>query len=156
MIHAYTPFFITSLICIIMIAAGIISEVLSYKAGKDWSGGAGLAVICLIVLVLVQLAFGTMRSSGEISRAEASYYILLWEHNEYLQIKYLEAGPEAKKAYEKEIDRNIKQIEHEQKYMSYKDWDAYYKILEENAYGNRDEGTLPGRPDTESFQKQAR
>ena len=47
----------------------------------------------------------------------------------------------------------MKQIEREQKYMSYKDWDAYYKILEENTYGNRNEGTLPGRPDTESFQK---
>lgn len=114
MIHAYIPFFITSLVCIIMIAAGIISESLSYKAGnKGGSGGAGFAAVCLIVLVLVQLAFGTMKSSGEISRAEASYYISLWEHNEYLQIKYLEAGPEAKKAYEKEIDCNIKQIEHE-------------------------------------------
>ena len=47
----------------------------------------------------------------------------------------------------------MKQIEREQKYMSYKGWDAYYKILEENTYGNRNEGTLPGRPDTESFQK---
>ena len=154
MIHAYIPFFVISVICIIMIAMSIISEYRSYNAGNtSGSGGAGFAIICLLVLVLVQTVFGTLKGSGIISRTEASYYISLWEHNEYLQRKYLEVGPNAKKAYEKEIDRNIKQIEHEQKYMSYKDWDAYYKILEENAYGNRNEGTLPGRPDTESFQE---
>ncbi len=154
MIHAYIPFFVTSIICIIMIAVGIISEGRSYKAGNTggW-GGAGFAIVCLLVLVLVQLIFGTLKASGDISRSEASYYISLWEHNEYLQRKYLEACPEAKKAYEKEIDRNMKQIGREQKYMSYKDWDAYYKILEENANGNRNEGTLSGRSNTESFQK---
>lgn len=154
MIHAYIPFFVTSVICVIMIAVGIISESLSYKSGNtSRSGGAGFAIVCLLILFLVQLVFGTLKASGDISRTEASYYISLWEHNEYLQRKYLEADPKAKKAYEKEIDHNIKQIEHEQKYMSYKDWDAYYKILEENAHGNRNESTLPRRPDTESFQK---
>lgn len=154
MIHAYIPFFVISIICIFMIALGIVSEYRSYNAGKtSGSGGAGFAIVCLLILVLVQIAFGTLKSTGEISLSEAQYYISLWEHNEYLQRKYLEACPEAKKAYEKEIDRNMKQIEREQKYMSYKDWDAYYKILEENANGNRNEGTLPGRSDTESFQK---
>ena len=154
MIHAYIPFFIMSLICILLIALGIISEYYSYKAGTtERSGGAGFSIVFLLIFFLVQLAFGISKSTGDISRAEASYYISLWEHNEYLQMKYLEACPEAKGAYKKEIDHNIKQIEHEQKYMSYKDWDAYYKILEENAHGNRNEGTLPRRPDTESFQK---
>lgn len=37
--------------------------------------------------------------------------------------------------------------------MPYEDWNVYCKILKENTYGNRNEGTLPGRPDTESFQK---
>ena len=144
----------TSIICILMIALGIVSEYQSYNAGKiSGSGGAGFAIVCLLILVLVQIAFGTLKSTGEISISEAQYYISLWEHNEYLQRKYLEACPEAKKAYEKEIDCNMKQIRREQKYMSYKDWDAYYKILEENANGNRNEGTLPGRPDTKSFQK---
>ena len=37
--------------------------------------------------------------------------------------------------------------------MPYEGWNAYCKILKENIHGNRNEGTLPGRPDTESFQK---
>ena len=154
MTHAYIPFFVISVICIIMIAIGVISEALSYKAGNtSESGNTGFIIVCLLVLVIVQIVFGTLKASGKISKAEANYYISLWEHNEYLQKKYLEACPEAKKAYEKEIDRTIRQIKYEQKYMSYEDWDAYCKIIKENTHGNRNESTLPGKSDTESFQK---
>ena len=51
-----------------------------------------------------------------------------------------------RRAYEKEIDP-IRQIKHEQKYMSYEGWNAYCKILKENTHGNRNEGALSKRSD---------
>lgn len=54
MMHAYIPFFVISVICIIMIAIGVISEALSYKAGNtSESGNTGFIIVCLLVLVIV-------------------------------------------------------------------------------------------------------
>ena len=58
-----------------------------------------------------------------------------------------------RRAYEKEIGHTVKQIKHEQKYMSYESWNAYCKILKENTHGNRNEGSLSEWSDLQTFWK---
>lgn len=154
MMYAYISYFIFSLGSILVVLAGLLFAIFGKRDGIRTSGT--VAVLFGVAAVLVSfITFNMEKTKGSVSEEEARYYINLCEYQVHLecQLSIANGNEAAKKAYQTELDRIVRKIEHEQSCMTYQEWDAYYKLLEENAYGNRNEGTLPGRPDTESFQK---